>query len=342
MKLRLHYVAALFEDLKCNEVLNHMHDLEFQSNQLSNQFNKKVQERKLLIEKRNDELKKTSSEELAVLRINTALKSLGIDSFELRLITGNANHSGQYGIFSHEARRSVNTLSTGEMNLVAFLYFMQDLNRDRTEGKPLFVILDNPMNSNDSSSQYLMYSSIIRFYGDRNKSRKMMGPNDILIVMTHNAHFYLNCRPYNWKPGNPRRISCYILNKIGDCTHIKTIDDEKWDIKTGYHALWGEFILAYEQGNPGSMWNPLRRIIESFSNFSGVDSLETMIAGSEPEDINSVVIDEIKKGLDVNSHGIDDIAFDPNALSRYDLLKVAKWYFDSVGYSSHFKKFCDL
>lgn len=58
MKLRLHYVAALFEDLKCNEVLNHMHDLEFQSNQLSNQFNKKVQERKLLIEKRNDELKK--------------------------------------------------------------------------------------------------------------------------------------------------------------------------------------------------------------------------------------------------------------------------------------------
>lgn len=337
-RLRLHYVATMIEESNYSEEEANCRIYSSQLDDVEAKIKERREEIAELQEQRNSEISKTVNEELAARHINNALKSLGIDSFELRLIQQDGAPRGQYSIYSNEIRRDISSLSTGEMNLVSFLYFMQSLNENRVVDKPLFVIIDDPMNSNDSSAQYLMYSSIIRFYGDKKSSKCVMKDDDILVVLTHNAHFYLNCRPYGWKP-NDKRIGCYRLNKIKQCTQIKAIRNKDDDIKTGYTALWYQLNFAYKNRVPDAMWNPLRQIIESFANFSGVKSLDELIGETEPGEINSVLLGELKKGMDVNSHGIDSIASDSESLSCEDIYNFARWSFVKVNYSSHFEKF---
>lgn len=65
-------------------------------------------------------------ETIAAESINKCLKSIGNQSFSLNLVK--SNQKGQYAINDLNGnRRSVSTLSTGEKNIVGFLWFITDL-----------------------------------------------------------------------------------------------------------------------------------------------------------------------------------------------------------------------
>lgn len=143
-----------------------------------------VEERKILIADMTKEV-------MTATNINRFLKGLGSQSFSLDHIKSQDGQKGQYRVLDAKANeRSIQTLSDGEKNIVAFLWFMDSLEGEPAEGqieKERIVIFDDPMNSNDDSCQYLMIGVIQKFY------RKERHPQ--LFLMTHNTHFYLQVTP---------------------------------------------------------------------------------------------------------------------------------------------------
>lgn len=75
--------------------------------------------------------------------------------------------------------------------------------------------------------------------------------------------------------------------------------------------------------------NPIRRIIETFTNFNGlrkVDFLEK-VTGS-------------KKLFDVNSHSIDDLEAELNGKNKDEIMKMLFNLFKENNFLDHFKIHC--
>lgn len=163
------------------------------------EFNKRKDERNIVQQKLNGLKKQSVDEELAANIINEKLQQLGNQSFTLVEVK-DADQKGQYTIKGLDNRqRSINTLSTGEKNIVAFLWFISSLegNSDRSIN-PKVILFDDPMTSNDDTCQYLIISELQRLIKKNS--------TDQLFMFTHNIHFYLNTR-YKWWEDNHK--SCY-------------------------------------------------------------------------------------------------------------------------------------
>ncbi|MBW3087452.1 AAA family ATPase [Bifidobacterium sp. 82T24] len=337
-RLRFHHIAKLLEENNYVAMKNANDINEEMLQKITARVNSVRTQIAELTQRREEQIRHTSNEEIAANRINDSLRSLGNSSFTLRLLHNDNEARGQYQIISDDKPRPIDTLSTGERNLVSFLYFMQQLSERNNVNKPMIVIMDDPMNSNDDASQYLMYSYIQQYYGATKKGPKQKNDDDIFILLTHNAHFFLNVRPYMWKP-DYKAIACFLLRKAANHTEIQQVANKDTDdIKTGYAALWHELRYAHQHNQAGFMWNPLRRIITTFSNFAGVPSLEELIS-KDADTTDCAIAGEIKKGMDVNSHELYDIDVDPNCYQCEDILRFARWYFAQVGYSAHFDHF---
>ena len=109
----------------------------------------------------NSLLSRSVDESVAAERINKYLRGLGEQSFQLILVEG--EQKGQYAVQDMQGnKRSISTLSTGEKNIVAFLWFMLDLeNPDKLTEKQRIIVFDDPMNSNDDTTQYLIIVTVL-------------------------------------------------------------------------------------------------------------------------------------------------------------------------------------
>lgn len=89
-------------------------------------------------------ISQTIDESIAAERINKALRSLGNHSFQLVLVSD--EQKGQYTIKNIDgSTRDVDTLSTGEKNIVSFLWFLADLdNPSKKTENPQIIIFDDP------------------------------------------------------------------------------------------------------------------------------------------------------------------------------------------------------
>lgn len=76
-------------------------------------------------------------------------------------------------------QRSINTLSTGEKNIVAFLWFISSLEGNSNHSiNPKIILFDDPMTSNDDTCQYLIISELQRLIKKNS--------TDQLFIFTHN------------------------------------------------------------------------------------------------------------------------------------------------------------
>lgn len=345
-RLRYHHIDVLLHEAKYADMKA---ELSAARKALKCEEDEQTEIKTELKKLRNDKemlIYQTSSEEIAVNHINRMLQSLGNSSFELRLSPSADGVKGQYKIYSADKERDINTLSTGERNLVAFLYFMQTLEKHKEDAR-LMVIMDDPMNSNDEASQYVMYSYIQRFYRNP-KNKNGIQPQQtaftdanqrIFVLLTHNAHFFLNARPYMWDPEKNKKQRCFTLRKVNNATEIHQIQTKADDIQTGYNALWQELRFAYDNDRPSAMWNPLRRIIDSFADFNAVDTLDDMITNDSLSKPDCTIAAEIKKSADVNSHGLFEISINTNNHTREQIMDFAKWYFKNADGEKHFERF---
>lgn len=322
-KIRYHYVCeeinqSDYFELK-GELISEEQNLENEKDEY-NKENKKLKNLEADRQKIKDEIerlkKETASEETLVFNINKKLKS----NVKFKLVHCKEENKGFYRIIENGNRRDVTELSTGEKNIVAFLYFIEKINELKEEVKPKLIVFDDPMNSNDDVMQYLIMEEISKL----KKSMKKDSKDNKLIILTHNKHFYMNIT-YDENDKSCRRIRLQ-SNGIKTSKEIVSKND---DFKTSYDSLWNDlkFIYENEDSTPDLMLNTMRRIIETYTKFNGINQIEFLSS-----------VPGARKLFNVNSHSIDDLEADLNGKSKDDILQIFSNCFEKNNAKVHFDK----
>lgn len=327
--LRLHYVKKKLEEIQYDRHIGKLEELSKQKDESVSQFEQQcsriskgspLQIELLELKKSYKKLQsQTLSETKLVDIINSKLRTMV--SFELNHATDESNH-GIYNIkdTSSGQVRDITKLSTGEKNIIAFLYFIEKIhsfNPDDIVKKDKIVVFDDPMCSNDDGMQYLIMEELNKLI------KKDISGNDRFILLTHNKHFYINAK-YQMKYDKDCAIH---FQSINGKTVINKIDSKEKDFKTSYQALWDELkiLYSYDQANAELLLNPIRRIIETYTKFNAVSLTKfyDKVSGA-------------KKLFDVNSHYIDDLQAELNGKTKQDILDLFKQCFYSNNAEGHF------
>lgn len=310
--IRLHEVAQRLDDFhyeKENQQLISFKEAETTKNvelqALEKNIVSKNSEKKKLISQ-------TQNVQIIVDKINDKLSKFG--HTEIQLVFEGKGNKGIYRIENeNNKRRDIDEISTGEKNVIAFLYFINSIEKS-DNGKRQLIIFDDPMNSNDDTMQYLIIMEL-------QKLIKNIGENYVLIL-THSTHFYLNIKfrvKYNSN-------NFYHLNKNGKQSIFKRIEQEEEDFSTNYDQLWDELKFLYIQDKVAFMLNPIRRILETFIKFNNISPADFY---QENEGA--------KKLFDVNSHSIDDLEWDLNGKTKEEVMQIVKTLFNRVSTDAHFE-----
>lgn len=259
----------------------------------------------------------------AILAANINKKLLHMVSFELERFE-DAEAKGFYKIRDCNTNtiRNITQLSTGEKNIIAFLYFLEKLNevKEDSVAKPRIIVFDDPMNSNDDGMQYLIIEELQALMN------KLL-ETDHFILLTHNKHFYINVT-YNPKYKKNKFVR---LQSNGMKTKIITLSSSKEDFRTSYESLWVELKLLYEykETSADTLLNPIRRIIETFTKFNALDKTKfcSMVSGA-------------KKMFDVNSHSIDDLEAELNGKTKQEVIQMFFDCFVNNDCKNHFLMCC--
>ena len=259
---------------------------------------------------------RTRNERVFVEKINKKLKLYV--SFEL----AHQEKSNDYQIKCLRTNkiRSVTELSTGEKNIIAFLYFIQKLDdiSELPSQQNQYVVFDDPMNSNDDAVQYLIIEELQKL------AEKIEG-NNHLVILTHNNHFYMNVK-YGFKYNENK---FYHFVKLNHKTNIKHISNKDNDFNTSYGALWNELKVIIENENVSSslLLNPIRRIIETYTKFNGISQNKFFKNTSGA-----------RKLFNVNSHSIDDLEAELNGKDKKGIIGLLKNCFESNNALEHFNQ----
>ena len=319
--IRLSYVTQLLKEFnytKNNEQLSILKSLMDSKKEEIEKIKEDIRGKK---EDIKDLISETKNEQLAATKINQLLKQFGINSFSLELVQNPDNEQkGQYQILGHNGKlRNVENLSRGEMNIVAFLYFIFKLDEEGDSSNPRIIIFDDPMTSNDDVTQYLMISELQRIYS------AMIDKKSYFIVLTHNCHFYLNVRKSR-KKFYKKYDNIHLLSD-GNTTSIRSINKGDEDLHTSYELLWIELKFLYVANKPALMISCCRRICETFEKFNGIE--EFYKNGNE----------SAKKLFDVNVHSIDDLDSEQSGKTKEEIIEILKELFRSNNAEDHFTKY---
>lgn len=267
-------------------------------------------------------IKNTKSTYEFVRIINKKLKSAGETNLELDLVTDD-NGIEHYKIKDGDNYRSIDRVSTGERNIIAFLYFMERLSDiEVNNNKNKIIVFDDPMNSNDDAMQYLIITELQKLY-DNKYPDKFTGQNDYFICLTHNAHFYLNLPKYQ----NERKYRACDFYRLenGRIISVKSMEE---DFKTHYESLWIELKALYNNNLKNTMLNVMRRIIETYTKFNRINE-KNFYERKE----------EHYKLFNVNSHSIDDLSAEFIGKDRDVLLNMFRELFEKNNAITHFEAF---
>lgn len=272
---------------------------------------------------------KPKAEVQAVKHINKRLQ--GVVSWQLTY-TENED-TGYYQVSQTVGKknklRGVKELSTGEKNVIALLYFLEKLGETTTQTStsPKLIIFDDPMNSNDSDMQYLIITEIQKLY--QGKQRERFDPQkDFIVIMTHNIHFYLNVPPH----GSFKDEKGKTKYDKSNFYHLRQgsfvrITDVKRDMQTNYDALWIELGDLAKHGYTNSMLNSMRRIIETYIEFTGIEQNKFYRNNKQ-----------YLKLFNVNSHSaIDEFSAQSFTESADELVSIFYRIFKDNDAEDHFK-----
>lgn len=330
-KLRLHIVKNSLSEFNHTEKLVELNRLEVDFEASKRDFDAAKQE----IEKLNAE-KLNLNQEILELKASSKNEEKLATEINKRLaiyVNFNLLHckDGQNGCYRVKDKqtgkvRDVKQLSTGEKNIIAFLYFLEkleELNSGIAKKKKV-IIFDDPMNSNDINMQYIIIDELNKLIEKANKNDYI----EKLIIMTHNHHFYIN-------------LAGFPKTRYGVCDHLRfvsngintkviTIANKNEDFKSSYDSLWQDlnFVYSSKEGSAGLLCNISRRIIDSFINFNSMTKNDFYKDNGDA-----------KKLFDVNSHELYDFDADFFGLDKNKIIKTLYKCFESNNAKEHFKNY---
>ncbi|MXS29375.1 AAA family ATPase [Enterococcus faecalis] len=323
-KVRLHLVA-----IECEKF-----SFDVEKNNLDN-FKKQIPDTTEITERikdKNEEIQNFKAQQKDTTKItnliNERLKKSGKE--DLQLVKVEDDGLEKYEVHDGEGKtRSISHISTGEKNIIAFLYFIYSLEDiDNQSGKPKIIIFDDPMNSNDDTMQYLIITELQKLYQGKEIS-KFNPQDDYFLCLTHNIHFYLNIQPHgNFKDQNGK--TKYDKNNFYRIENhkLKLVTNEKEDFKTNYAGLWVELNELCEHDFKYAILNSMRRIIETFVKFNNLNP-QAFYKDNE----------QYLKLFNVNSHSIDDLTQEQFTETTDELKKIFENIFKENEFEDHFNNY---
>lgn len=260
--------------VQCDRIIAKIDELIKRSKEKSNSLKDKIESLRT----------KTQDTKAAVDNINTILSNSGFSGFSIRE-KEKVNNISKYQLVRENTSASASvfeSLSEGEKNFIAFLYFYQlciGTNDKENKGKKIIVI-DDPVSSMDSQVLFIVSTLIqnLALYkwekkGDNNDLKKEFknGNIDQIIILTHNFYFYkevtLDKRPTNTDYNH------YLIKK-NNCSIIENKERVRVAVDD-YAFMWQtlkEIKNNVTQNNSNNIViaNLMRRIIDSFVGFLGL------------------------------------------------------------------------
>lgn len=332
-KLRLHKVKLCLEEFnfatentKCEVFKKIFSEIGCDLQRERERINVHQSDIKVLEDEIKELVRSTKNEKILADEINRKLKLYV--NFEL-VHMQDKDEKGFYQIKCRRTGdiRNVDELSTGEKNIIAFLYFLEKLKEVKAgNSKPKLIIFDDPMNSNDDTMQYVIIEELQKLM------RRVKGENKF-ILLTHNNHFYLNVK-YGFDRDESYGKNTFMrFNYNGHNIEFKPIQTKNEDFKTNYDAFWKELEFLYDSQDASAamLLNPCRRITETFIKFNCL-KLEGMLG----------MVTGAQKMFNVNSHSIDDLEADLNGMEKMDIIKMLQECFKGVNAEEHFENHCKI
>ncbi|WP_296620012.1 AAA family ATPase, partial [Marivirga sp.] len=282
----------------------------------------RIEESKKLIEDWRNETVSTND---AVDKINDILRNCGFTGFKIETT------EEENGITNYFLKRNSNkdteifkTLSEGEKNFIAFLYFYQlCLGTDKIQDseKLKIIVIDDPVSSLDSQVLFVVNSLIHQLIARRSSESKpdkqnYFNPNiDQVFILTHNIFFFKEITLDNGRGCTLRQF--YHITKINNVSYVTT-KGEKEIGTSDYNLMWSS-LKSIKDSNTATneqnvlIGNLMRRIIESYVNFLGIGkSVWAAVNGVDPEDTRNIIFSSLISEVSDTSHKVsplDDIYF---------------------------------
>lgn len=269
-------------------------------------------------------------------QINQWLEKFGFTGFRLDL--GNDEHS--YKIIRENGNAAEKTLSEGERNFVAFLYFYALLkgSKESTGRVPSqIVVIDDPVSSMDSDVLFIVSTLIRSLIWDMSQDNTSIHQ---LFVATHNLYFHKEVSFFRGLPeGTKGRTRFWVVRKTNGVSSIAKYMNNP--IKSTYEELWEAVRKAKKapaSAEQTSLQNTMRRILEYYFTFYGEIPLDQFPLQFEGNDrlIARMLVSWLNDGSHSNMD-MDNLCYTPpmsDAIERN--LVVFKKVFDNIGHVAHY------
>ncbi|MFP3833138.1 AAA family ATPase [Chryseobacterium sp. SIMBA_028] len=218
----------------------------------------------------------------AINNINKILNYSGFDSFFLKEIQ-KENDISQY-ILQRTDNDSGNiflTLSEGEKNFIAFLYFYQlclGTDNQNNSSKKKIIVIDDPVSSLDNQVLFIITTLVRKLIEKKGKSpdHKDLKNTNIsqVFILTHNIYFH---KEVSFDNGRICYDKSYYYIFKENSVSIVEYQGNKNKILNDYSLLWST-LNKLKNSNDATLniatSNIMRRILESYVNFIrlGTDS----------------------------------------------------------------------
>lgn len=192
-------------------------------------------------------------------KINEFLKKRCFRNFMLE-VTDDKEH---YKIVRPGGESAVATLSEGERNLLAFVYFYLSL-EENLDGFDRIIFIDDPVSSLDNDSLFFVVSMVRELIENAKEKKEHISQ---LFIATHNFYFYKEIT-YGPDPKKKDAPSYWMVEKDGINSVIK--HHESNPITSIYRNLWGAVKKSKDNvgsADSASLQNTMRRILEYFFSF---------------------------------------------------------------------------
>ncbi|MDF2933382.1 MAG: hypothetical protein K0R36_2713 [Chryseobacterium sp.] len=314
-----------------------------------------------------DKIKKWQSQTIntqkAVDNINDLLLKNNFTGFKIEKKASENNIIKYYILREGETSEShiFKTLSEGEKNFIAFLYFYQmclGTNDTQNSTKKKIIVIDDPVSSMDSQVLFFVSTLIRRLIAKKGKGKDQQGNNLIdqlknenieqVFILTHNIFFYKEVA-LAFGARICHSTAYFNVKKFNNQSIIERIENYKNIAFNDYHLLWQEVKKESSEKISMALLNNMRRIIESYGNFMGLINDVNLwdLKNDIPEDSSeNLIITALNSQVQDGSHRIstnDEIYFSRiSEESKEVALKSFEMLFENIGGKTHYDKMMEI
>jgi len=269
--------------------------------------------------------------------INSTLARFGFEGFS---VSENESEAGTYKIIRADGQAVNKTLSEGEYNFIAFLYFYHLIygSKEKTGiSQPKVVVIDDPISSLDSHILFIVCTLTRKILDDCKNNHKGIKQ---VFVMTHNVYFHKEAA-FRGLRKEPKKdtVAFWIVKKNNNVSSIVGPMNEN-PIHTSYELLWSE-LKDTDSVQRITIFNTLRRILEYYFNIIGGYDYEKCINDFDGEDL--IICKSLVSIINDGSHFIsDDFVFQYESGAMESYIRVFRLIFEKMGHESHYRMMMKL